>query len=145
MGFLEWIKNSNASQQQPVANKPQQPKPETAKQMYTREAALDAAKRKPLSELPPAVQSRLDGIKETLRRATQHHEPNGDSPSAPAGGLTNREAMRQNMTGQDRTAPALSPTGMHAGTPDSEKISPPITPRVERPKTLPRTPPSWER
>jgi hypothetical protein len=142
MAFLDWIRNRN--QQQPVANKPQEQTPETAKQMYTREAAQDEAKRRSLTELPLAVQSRLDGIRETLQRATQYHDPNGGA-AAPVGGMANREALRQNMMGQDRSTPALSPTGMHAGTPDSERISPLITPRVERPKTLPRTPPSWER
>ena len=41
MAFLDFMKNRNAAQQQSVANKPQEQKPETAKEMHTRQAALE--------------------------------------------------------------------------------------------------------
>jgi hypothetical protein len=52
--------------------------------------------------------------------------------------------MQQNMTAQDKIAPALSPTSMQAGKTGPEKSIPTASDKG-RPQTLPRTPPSWER
>jgi hypothetical protein len=63
--------------------------------------------------------------------------------------------MRQNMTGQDKAAPALTPTSAQAGQPSTEKKVPspsnnapakaPQKDGARSPQTVPRRPPSWER
>lgn len=103
MAFLDWI---NRNKQQPVAEKPQAPRAENAKQPHTPEAALQKAAQEPNNTPSPAVETRLDAIRARLERATQHHDPDGDGPpNRPAGDAPKRAAMPQNLTGQDRTAP----------------------------------------
>ena len=142
MGFLDFIKRRNASEQQAVAEKPQSPKLETAREMYAREAAHEKAK--PIEQMSTDQTAKVDAIKATLERATRHQGA-GDGPSpALAGGTTSPQPMRQNMTGQDRAAPGLSPTSGQVGQPATEKsVQPAKTP--ERQQTVPRTRPSWER
>lgn len=152
--MLDWIKNRNASQQQSTAEKSQDAKPETAKQMYTREATRETANQKPLTQMPPEQQAKVDAIKETLAKATQHMDKNTPtSAPAPGGGSESPEAARQKMSQQDKAAPALSPTDASAGNTVSEKTqsapqqspkAPQNTPGQTSP-TLPRPRPSWER
>jgi len=151
MGFLAWIKNRNAVRQQSVSEKPQ--RPESAKEMYARQAALEETKRSSLGRMPPDQQAKVDAIKAKLEQATRHIGPEGENPSpGAADGSASPEPMRQKMTGQDKMAPALSPTSNHAGQPATEKNArsgeqPAKTQeRAKRaPQTLPRRPPSWER
>lgn len=153
MALLDFINNRNATQQQP-ANKSQEQKPETAKEMYTRQAGQDRANEKPLHQMPPNEQAKLESIKATLEKATQHRDHGAHTPgSAQGDSAGNREAVRQNMTGQDKTAPALSPTSVQVGqttgkdaqAPSNE--SPTKTPDKTdgRAQTMPRPRPSWER
>ena len=153
MALLDFIKNrSNA--QQTVANKPQAPKLETAKEMYSRQAAQQTANNRPLEQMPPDQREKVDAIKERLEKATQHIDKSAQLPTAaPTDSMDNREALRQNQTGQDKTAPALSPTDHQTGraveanahAPSNE--TPAKTPEkpIARAQTLPRPRPSWER
>jgi hypothetical protein len=154
MGLLAWIRNRSAGPQQSVASKSQEPRPENAKQMYAREAAPEKAKLTPINRMPPDQQAKVDKIKATLEKATRHIEGNVQStPAAVPDVNGGREAVRQNMTAQDKVAPALSPTSAQHGKTAQEK--PPIpsqepptkspdNPRHGQP-TLPRPRPSWER
>jgi hypothetical protein len=149
MGFTDWIKNRNASQQASVAENSQQQKPETAKEMYSREAAQEKANAKPIT---PEIKAQADRVTATMDKATQHMSQNSGAPSAaPSDGASSPQPMRQNMTGQDKTAPALSPTSAQRG--QTEKDSPgksnapaeTQTKAADRAQTLPRPKPSWER
>jgi hypothetical protein len=62
--------------------------------------------------------------------------------------------MRQNMTGQEKAAPALSPTSTQAGKtaekggpapPEERGAKGPEKPSARPQQTVPRRPPSWER
>jgi hypothetical protein len=80
-------------------------------------------------------------------------ESHPEQPSA-ADSTGGREAMRQNMSNQDKAAPSLSPTSNQAGmtaTKDAAARSnetpakaPEKTPQ-RAPQTVQRRPPSWER
>jgi hypothetical protein len=145
MALLDFIRNRNTSPQQAVANKPQEQKPETAKEMYARQAAQEKASQKTIADMPPAQRARMDAIKAELQKASQHIDGQAKAqPKMDTGG--SREALRQNMTGQDKTAPALSPTSAQAGKPETEKTPAKETPKpTPRPQTLPRPRPSGER
>jgi hypothetical protein len=146
MALLDFMKNRNAAKQQTVADKAQEQKPENAKAMYARDAEHEKANLKPIDRMPPAQQAKVDAIKERLEKATQHIGQSANTPS-PADAGSSPQASRQNMTGQDRTAPALSPTNAHAGQPetDREKSPSPQHEKKAEHKTLPRPQPSWER
>jgi hypothetical protein len=146
----------NASQQQPVAGNAQIQKPETAKEMYSRESAQEKANAKALGQMPPDQRAKVDRIKAALEKATQHIDRSATVPSpAPADNAGSPAAVRQNMTGQDKTAPALSPTNTETGktVTDKRAVAPSNTPAAkthDRPpsrpsQTIPRRPPSWER
>jgi hypothetical protein len=145
VALLDFIKNRNTSQQQSVANKSQEQKPETAKEMYAREASRDDTNRKPVNEIPEADKAAAKAAGERLDKATQHLRENAPSQPGDSGG--SREAVRQNMTGQDKTVPALSPTSAQTGQPATEKppSKEPQTPEKGRAQTMPRPRPSWER
>ena len=154
MAFLDFIQNRNAAAQQPAANKPQPQTPETAKEMYSQQAAQETANRKPLEQMPPDQRAKVDAIKERLEKATQHIDKNAHSPApASADSMGNREALRQNMTGQDKAAPALSPTDHQAGqtvqgnapAPSNQSPSQTAEKSTSRSQTFPRPRPSWER
>ena len=139
MSFVDFIRN-RAANQQAAAKDAQQPKPDTAKQVEE--------KAKPLDRMPPEQQAKVEEIKARLQKATQHIDKSPAAPApAPADGADSREAMRQKMTGQEKAAPALSPTSAQAGQPASETHSPSPTRQTvtKAPPTVPRRPPSWER
>jgi hypothetical protein len=148
VALLDFIKNRKASQQQSASQASQAPKPETAKQMYTRQAS-EQQPRDSVDRLPADQKATVDEIKAELAKSMgpNHHEGNKPSP-APAGGAASPEAMLQNMTGQDKTASALSPTSAHTGkTAAQESQSKDVAKdkAPTRPPTLPRQAPSWER
>jgi hypothetical protein len=102
--------------------------------------------------MPPDQQAKVETIKARFEKATQHADKSAQSPSPmPADDTGSREALRQNMTGQDKPVPALSPTSAQAGQPATEKNTPaPSNETQEKqsgsvPPTLPRPRPSWER
>jgi hypothetical protein len=154
MAFLDFIKNRMAKGQQADAPKPQQPKPETAKQMYTREAA-QPPRQNTLNQISPERFLQVNEIRARLQKATQYAGQESPARQAsPADAPVSQEAMRQNMTGQDKTTPALSPTSAQTGMTSVESgssLRPAPTPKVQqkstpRPQqTVARRPPSWER
>jgi hypothetical protein len=120
--------------------------------MYTRQAAQDRAAQQPMDRMPPEQLAKVEAIKARLESATRHISPAESQAPNPADNSGSREAMRQNMTGQEKAAPALSPTSAQAGV-TAQKSGPPPEERAaktpERPsvrqQTLPRPRPSWER
>ena len=154
MAFLDWIKDRLAAKQQPVAQTQQ--RPETAKQVYAREAAQEAATRKPVSQMPEAdkAEARRLGrvIQDSGKPGPETTPPRAVVPQA-AESATNPQPMRQNMVAQHNDAPAMSPTSgqhghehQHTGAPTSEpaKETPKPSPKPPQP-TVPRRSPSWER
>lgn len=152
MAFLDFLKQRQASRQQADAPKPQT---ETAKQMYARQEAQKTAP-SPMDKMPAEQQAKLDEIKAKLERATQHTGQEGVSRQVSHGDTpVTQQPMRQNMTAQEKIAPAMSPTSELAGRTSIESGAPvrpsPTPPKPqqktgqERPRTIARRPPSWER
>lgn len=151
MAFLDFLKKR---QQQTAQPKPEQPKPETAKQMYTREAAQQP-KQNTLNQISPERFRQVNEIKARLEKATQHTGQESPARQAsPADAPVTQEAMRQNMTAQDKAMPALSPTSAQAGMTTVESgssVRPAATPKVQQKtaqkpqQTIARPRPSWER
>ena len=140
MPFLDFIKNRNVSQQQSVANKPQDQKPETAKEMHSRQAAQEKAAEKPIT---PEIKAQADRAMATINKASQHLEPQ-PAPAAPDGGSPAAHLQKQNH--QEKAQPALSPTDGAAGkTAAQDKEKAPEKPVSRTPQTVPRRQPSWER
>jgi hypothetical protein len=141
MGFLGWIRNRSAAQQQAVANTSQGPKPENAKQMYAREAAQEKASAKPITA---EIKAQADRALATINRASQHAQPG--PPQAAPENAGSPEAHLQKQHGQGRAQEALSPTDAATGqtaTQDKGKTPDAIPSRA--PQTIPRPRPSWER
>lgn len=155
MGFTDWIRNRQANRQQSVAQNTQEQKPETAKQMYNREAAQEEANRKPIEPQisePHKVETRAAAeLFDKVVRQPQGQGAPAQTP-IPSDASGSPEAVRQKATNQDKSAAALSPTSAQKGTPETEKQTPApsTTPSKQpdsspqRPQTLPRTRPSWE-
>ena len=154
MAFLDFIKNRQG-QQQPAPQPSQQHKPETAKEMYTQQATQDKAAAKALDQIGPEQRAKVEDIKEKMQQATQHLRQNEQPASpAPTDGATGPQPMAQKMTSQDKAAPALSPTSAQAGTRATEQEAPAPSGESQakaqekspdRPQTIARRPPSWER
>ncbi len=134
MAFLDFLKRQS-SEQQPVAETSQQQKPETAKEMYTREAANEKAARKPVEHMPEDAKAQARETGALLDKATQHLNSDRSPAQAPQGSSESPEASRQNMTHQDKAAHDLSPTSAQKGTPSHEQKSPSVSERTpEAPK-----------
>ena len=145
MAFLDFI--SNRDGQQPVAEQPSQKQPETAKQMYTRQAEEQAAA-KPSELVTRGQQERLAEAQALYSKGTQ--EPPSPTPPpapAPAGGTANPQPMQQQMMGQETVAPDLSPTSAQASAraQDVEGPSAPASTPAKSQQTVARPTPSWER
>lgn len=139
MALLDFIKR-NAPQQQSVANKSQEQKPETAKEMYTREAVQEKAEQRPIT---PEVKAQADRATAAMEKATQHVTPN--STPAPAEGGTNN-AQLQKQSHQDKAQSSMSPTDGAAGITAAQEKQPAPEKTTHRPQqTVARRPPSWER
>jgi hypothetical protein len=147
MAFLDFIRNRSASQQQSAQQQSQSPKPENAKQMYARQDAQERANSKPVDRLPPDQRAQVDAIRAKLDKATQHMGGNAQSHAQTEGHNDTREAARQNMTAQDKNAPALSPTSaQHGKTAHDVRPSQESTEKTQpRQQTISRPKPSWER
>lgn len=140
MALLDFIKNRQASEQPPVADKSQQQKPETAKEMYTREAANEKTARKPVEHMPEDAKAQVRETGALLDKATRHMNSDRSPAQAPAGSSESPEASRQNMTHQDKAAHDLSPTSAQKGTPSHELSSPSVsepTPETPKPNKTP--------
>lgn len=140
MAFLDFIKNRAA--QQPAAEKAEQQKPETAKEMYSRQDAQAKANR---IAPTPDQQSRAQKIGEEMRKATQHlQQPPTASPSAGEGSSNAAQLQKQNQQGKAQEA--LSPTDDAKGkTAVQEKQPAPAKTTERAQQTVARRPPSWER
>jgi hypothetical protein len=138
MPILDFIKNRNSQQQ----STEQQPKLETAKEMYTREASQDKAAAKPVQQISADDKARVSEIRTDMQKATQQVGPESPSPD-PGGGGASPQAMRQNMSNQDKTAPSLSPTSEQMGKTSTDKEV--AAPSQARQQTIARPSPSWER
>jgi hypothetical protein len=157
MAFLDFINNKQGQRpagEQQSQQQSQQQKPETAKQMYTREAAQDAASRKPEPQIPDAEKSKARELGGRIDTAAQDIKQNAPAQAA-EGGASSPEAQRQMMTGQDKVAPPQSPTSAQKGTPATEKNAPAPSQdassqskersQEQTRQTIARRPPSWER
>jgi hypothetical protein len=156
MAFLDFVRNSGTGQEQSAAGNTQTQKPATAKEMYKQQAEQEKPGRKALNQMPPDQQAKVEAISAKLQKATQHiQQKNTVQPGAPSDSGASPEPMRQNMAGQDKAAPALSPTSMQAGITAAEKgatapsqessAKSPEKQALRARQTVPRRPPSWER
>ncbi len=137
MAFLDFLKRGQAARQQAETPKP---KPETAKQMYTREAAGESAAVKPIT---PEIKAQADRAMATMKKASQHVQPSSPGASAEAAGSP--AAQLQNQHAQGKTQAALSPTdGASGKTVSQDQVRPLETPKKPQ-RTVARRPPSWER
>jgi len=151
MAFLDFIKNRG--EQRPASEQQsQQAKPETAREMYSREATQEKQSAPRVATMPDADKSQAKDLGARIDAATQNIQPDTPPPTPEPGGTAARpEPMRQNMDGQDVTAPSLSPTSGQVGAPSTEqdvaanKQESPTQEQSARPKTMARTAPSWER
>lgn len=154
MAFLDFIKNREG--QRPAAEQQsQQQKPENAKEWHARKDAQDVAAQKPVQQLPEADKLQAKELGARLDKATQHIQPNAPAHvPAPADSTSSPEPMRQKMTGQDKTAPDLSPTSAQMGqvghekeaaAPSQEQAEKTQQPTQKPNQTMARRPPSWER
>ena len=145
MAFLDFIKN----RQQQSTEQSTQPKPETAREMYARETAVQQATAKPLSQISPEQQSKVVEAQTLYSRGTREAGQTTPAPtSLPEDGATSPQPMRQNMISQDKATPNLSPTSAQSGarTQDVEGPSAPAaTPAKSQQQTIARPTPSWER
>jgi hypothetical protein len=138
MALLDFIKNRNAQTQQPAAENTQAQKPETAKQMYTRQAGEEKATQKPIT---PEIKAQADRATAATEKATQHQQ----AYSAPAPEGSTNTAHLQNQNRQDKTQASLSPTDDAKGKTAAQEKRPAPEKTPERPQTMARRPPSWER
>jgi len=151
MAFLDFIKNRGMQEQS--AQQSQQQKPETYKQQMTREAAEDKSRAKPISQIPPDQQARVDAIKSDLQKATLSQGQTSDAPAAALqDGATSPQPMMQKSMNQDKAASPLSPTTAQVGTRSTEQEAPAGGSQEKgqeksqgRPQTISRPSPSWER
>jgi len=141
MALLDFIRNRQESQQQSVAQTPQEQKPETAKEMYSRQDAQEKAASKTIT---PEIKAQADRAMATMNKASEHVQ----SPSkrtAPETGSA-PQAQLQNQSRQDKTQESLSPTDGTAGKTavQGKEKAPEKTPQRAQ-QTVPRRAPSWER
>lgn len=126
MGIRSWINDKLATLQQHVvqtsqekrpgtAKEPQQQKPETAKEMYTREAANDNANGKPVEHMPDAAKQQAieaaHPAAQLMDRASHHSQAHDTS----AGQSDGREALMHNQSAKGKSQEAMSPTDSHKG------------------------------
>lgn len=133
MALLDFLKKRRQQTAQPKTQ------PETAKQMYTREAAQQTAA-KPIT---PEIKAQADRAMATMNKASQHVQA-ASSAAAPET-AESPAAQLQNQHGQGKTQAALSPTdGASGKTVSQDQVRPLETPRKPQ-QTVARRPPSWER
>jgi hypothetical protein len=150
MAFLDFVKSRQQSQS---AEQSQQSKPETAKEMYSREASQEKAGSKSMQQMPPEQQAKVAEISGKLQQATQHMGQTEAPSAGTQDGAASPQPMAQKMASQDKAAPSLSPTSMQAGTRSTEQEAPASseatskaeTKSAQQQKTMARPSPSWER
>ena len=155
MAFLDFI-NNRQGQRPAGEQQSQQPKPETTKQMYTREAGQENAPAKQAENLRPDQQAKVKEAQTLYRQGTQEVGQASSAPAAaPKDSTESPQAQMQKSMNQDKVAPPLSPTSAQKGTPATGKDAPAPSQDAssqskERPleqtrQTIARRPPSWER
>lgn len=129
-------------------------KPETAKEMYTRKDAEQKANARPVEgQISESHKAQALEVGKRIDAATKHMgQGRATQPAAPSDGAGSQQPMRQNAMNQDKSAPALSPTSAQKGTPATEKGTPSQEPAKQpekaapqRPQTMARPQPSWQR
>jgi hypothetical protein len=141
MAFLDFVNNRQAAQQQAVAQKSQEQKPETAKEMYARQDTKEQAATKPIT---PEIKAQADRAMATMNKATEHVQSPAKQPAPETGSAP--QAQLQNQSRQDKAQEALSPTdGASGKTALQDKEKAPDKAPQRAPQTMPRRPPSWER
>jgi hypothetical protein len=138
MAFLDFVRNR---QQQPAQEQAQNQKPETAKDMYARQAVQEKADARPIT---PAIKAQADRALATMNKASQHVDPQSKAGASESSGSPQAQLQKQNN--QDKTQEALSPTDNAAAKTalqKTEKAPEQTTQRASQ--TIARRPPSWER
>jgi hypothetical protein len=139
MSLLDFIKNRRSQQE----STDQQPKPETAKEMYTREAIEENANRVGAT---PDQEKRAQQIGEEMRTATQSSPRLTTAPPDAPTDQSGNTAHLQNQSNQDKAQEALSPTDGFAGKTALQETSVAQETTNERKQnTIARPAPSWER
>jgi len=144
MALLDFIKNRN----QPSAEPAEQPKQETAKQMYTRQATEEQTAAKPAEYVRPDQQGRLAEAQALYSKGAQEVPQTTPSATPAPEGTANPQPMKQQLSGQETVAPDLSPTSAQASARAQDvegPTAPASTPAKSQQQTVARSAPSWER
>lgn len=122
MAFLNFIQEHKAAQQPSTAEKSQETRPQTDRQKYHEQQAREAAGAPKADQISEAHKSQAKELGQALDKSMRQSQGNAPAhTAAPSDGAGSREAMRQNMSSQDKAAPDLSPTSMQSGKSASEK------------------------
>lgn len=142
MAFLDFINNRQESQQRSVAQKSQEQKPETAKEMYARQDAQEkTAASKPIT---PEIKAQADRAMATMNKASEHVQSPAKRTAPEPGSAP--QAQLQNQSRQDKTQESLSPTdGASGKTAIQGKEKAPEKAPQRAQQTVARKAPSWER
>jgi len=141
MALLDFIKNRQESQQHSAAQTTQEQKPETAKEMYTRQ---DAQEKTASKSITPEIKAQADRAMTTMNKASEHVQSPAKRTAPETGSAP--QAQLQNQSRQDKSQEALSPTDGTAGkTAVQGKEKTPEKAPQRAQQTVPRTAPSWER
>jgi hypothetical protein len=143
MALLDFIKNRN----QPSAEQTEQPRQESAKQMYARQAGEEQAA-KPSEMVRPAQEAKVAEAQALFNKATQEPPSQTPPPTPAPEGTANPQPMQQQGIGQERAAPEMSPTSSIASARAQEvdgPSAPSSTPAKSQQETVARPTPSWER
>lgn len=146
MAFLDFIKNRGS--QSPAAEPQSQSQPETAKQMYTRQAAEEQTAPKPSEMVRPGQEAKVAEAQALFNKATQEPQSPTPTPTPAPEGTANPQPMQQQGIGQERIAPEMSPTSSLASARAQEADGPSApspTPAKSQQQTVARPTPSWER
>jgi hypothetical protein len=143
MAFLDFMNDRQGQRPAGEQQSQQDRKPETAKEMYTREAAQDKANRIPATA---EQKEQAQKIGTEMRQANEpNQEPSPSAPSAPEDRGSNA-AQLQNQSNQGKEQKALSPTDDAAGKTAVQEKQQSQEKQTQRPQqTVARRPPSWER
>jgi len=146
MALLDFIKNRGGQSQ--AAEQQSQPQTETAKQMYTREAAEEKVNAKaPDHGMTSEQRAIMSDVQAKLQ--SQSAQPSqAPTPTPAPEGAANPQPMQQQGIADDRAAPEMSPTSGLASSraQDVEGPSAPTSmPTKSQQQTIARPAPSWER
>jgi hypothetical protein len=144
MALLDFIRTRN----QPSAEQTEQPRQESAKQMYTRQAAEEQAAPRPSEMVRPGQQAKAAEAKALFDKAAQQPQSATPPPTPAPEGASNPQPMQQQGIGQERAAPEMSPTSSLASARAQEvdgPSAPSPTPAKSQQQTVARPAHSLER